>query len=495
MEEDKTNENIDSNNQEKNNSQPQNTEEEKIDKNAESKDEDNAQNEDSVNQKENNSRLQNISIKLKRSVNNLLKRFRTIISILCSPITWITLLGLFLSFVFVSGNEVIGENQFARHCLVAEAPSFSNGLTEAQRSNAIVDYFGKSVLTPKQAMRLSIMMKNQSGLKGVYTNKSTDGNYACDNDCMLNQINTDKNIKIGLLGWSGEYAKALLEYAKGLNKDWSETSVQLDFLNKEMSSINNLSKKSEDEFISALSNKFELNYSGDKDKDEMKQIEKDYKENKNALGCEIMGDAKKSRFGSGMTSLGIGNFDFSAVKGFNPRMAMFINNPSVVKGSVRQAALMWAALNEGVPYNLGAGHGVPFGFYGSFLDCSSFVCNAWGLNGGQIDRVYSTHNMGSSPFTVLQTSALPDLSLVKPGDAVWVHTGTNQHVEMFLGYENGRIITTGSHTYGVPSGMSTWTQPISGYITVGGLDEPAKEGVIEKLLEKIHEYDPTFELN
>lgn len=475
-------------------------EEDKINENYETeelKDEDITQNEDSNNQEENNSRFQNISTKLKNSVNNSLKIFKTFISILCSPITWITLLGLCFAFVFVSGNEVIGENQFSRNCLVAEAPSFSNDLTEEQRSNAIIDYFGKSILTPKQAMRLSIMMKNQSGLKGVYTSKKADGNYACDNDCMLHQINIDKNMKIGLLGWSGESAKALLEYAKGLNKDWSETSVQLDFLNKEMSLIENLPNKSEDEFISALSNRFELNYSGNKDKEEMNKIEKDYKENKNALGCEIMGDAKKSRFGigAGFTGLGVGNYNFSAVKGFNPRMALFINHPSVIKGSVRQAALMWAALNEGVPYNLGAGHGVPFGLYGNFLDCSSFICNAWGLNGGNIDRVYSTHYMGGRPFTLLQTSRVPDLSLVKPGDAVWVSNGTNQHVEMFLGYENGRIITTGSHTYGVPSGMSTWNQPVSGYITVGGLDEPAKEGIIEKLLEKIHEYDPTFELN
>lgn len=169
--------------------------------------------------------------------------------------------------------------------------------------------------------------------------------------------------------------------------------------------------------------------------------------------------------------------------GYQPAMEKYINSKLVIPGSIRQAVLMWAATHEGIPYVLGAGHGVAFGEYGGALDCSSFVCNAWGLCGGNIDRVYATFYMPNKYVKSISKSEL------KPGDAI---LNQQAHIEMFLGFDGG-YRTTGSHMEGVPSGMSFWGQQITHFVTLSNLDEPADSGLLNQLEEEIKKYDPNFE--
>ena len=174
---------------------------------------------------------------------------------------------------------------------------------------------------------------------------------------------------------------------------------------------------------------------------------------------------------------------YKPAKGYQKAMEKYINSPLVTPGSIRQAVLMWCATHEGIPYRLGAGHGVPIGKYGNYLDCSSFVCNAWGQCGGNIDRVYATFNMPNRFVKSIPKSSL------KPGDAI---LNQQHHIEIFLGFENG-YRTTGSHQEGVPSGMSFWGQNITHFITLSNLDSPADPALLKQLEDEIKKYDPKFE--
>ncbi|WP_330271657.1 FG-GAP-like repeat-containing protein [Lentzea sp. NBC_00516] len=126
-----------------------------------------------------------------------------------------------------------------------------------------------------------------------------------------------------------------------------------------------------------------------------------------------------------------------------PGLKMAANNP-IARSEVMKRAETW--LKARVPYSQTSWYANEYGSYRA--DCSGFTSMAWGM-----DNSYTTYSL--QPF--MHSIAKSEL---KPGDVLWKHNSDQQHIAIFVRWDDGaqtKAVVWEEWDFGQVAEQRTWS--------------------------------------
>lgn len=196
--------------------------------------------------------------KAQRAINNTQKVAQSVssagsalITILMNPITWIIFFILFGMAVLYSGNQLLGQSDFANNCSPSGSISVNGSVfagDEKERANA----FGHWLTTTKfeSLDGKSFSKEDAAAIVGNAHHESKvssvtmEGEMAWgddsqkyktyDNEKVLSEWGETYHHAVGLVQWDGIRRVRLVNYAKSKGKQWHDINIQLEFLEDEL---------------------------------------------------------------------------------------------------------------------------------------------------------------------------------------------------------------------------------------------------------------------
>ena len=169
---------------------------------------------------------------------NFVKALINVIGItLPNPIFWICILAIILIYVLSSIADVFGRQDFESISTnnIANIKNLSN-LTGEEKEQTVSVYFIDTVNSETSAylgylFNTKFTKFDQSNINTI--NKIPKN---CNTECLIKTVKKEKinNLQLGVFNFKDNNALALLNHAKRMGKEWTDTEVQLSFIKRQV---------------------------------------------------------------------------------------------------------------------------------------------------------------------------------------------------------------------------------------------------------------------